>query len=72
MAGRVLLTERERAVEFLGDLFALHPEGVERQQAIAHGRTVAISARTLQRAARDLGVITKHNGSRPGFWVPRS
>jgi len=65
------LTQRELAVELLGELLALHPEGVERQRAIALARISGISKRTMERAAQDMGVVTRHNGPKPGFWVPK-
>jgi DNA-binding MurR/RpiR family transcriptional regulator len=64
------LTQRERAVALLLDLFRLHPQGVEKRKAISLAEMNGISERTMLRAAAQLGVRVKRNGPKPGFWVP--
>lgn len=65
------LTQREQAVALLSDLLVVHPQGVECQRAVRLAEASGISKRTMERAARQLGLVTKHNGRLPGFWVPR-
>ena len=61
------LTKREQAHEILRALLA-DRNRIEIEEAVEAGRANDVSRRTMERAARDLGLVNIHNGPMPGFW----
>jgi hypothetical protein len=60
-------TKRELAADVLQALFSQRPR-IAIAEAVEAAAQVDVSKRTVQRAARDLGVREVHNGSYGAFW----
>lgn len=62
-----LAPKREIARQLLTELFGFRSR-ILIADAVEAGAAVEVSYRTLQRAAKDLGVKQIHNGQHPAFW----
>lgn len=65
-----MLAVREQADALLAEMLAESPTGVLCQEAVARGKLRGISIQSMRRARVRAGLVYKHNGNRPGFWVP--
>jgi hypothetical protein len=62
-----LKTKRELATDVLRGLFWQRPR-IAIAEAVAAAEHLGVSRRTVERAARDLGVREVHNGRSGAFW----